>query len=83
MRELIQPEIDSETRVFVFGSSLTKTKFRDVDLGFVGTDDKTVWKVQEKLEESTFPYLVDCLNFDTVNKKFQEAIENQQKLWLI
>jgi len=56
---------------FVFGSSVNKTNFGDVDLGVMGNvDNKIVRILKENFEDSTFPYKVDVVNFEKVDDLF-------------
>ena len=70
--------------VFLFGSCLTGDNFADVDLGLSGAgfDDKKVSLLKEELEESTFPYKVDIVNFNEVDKSFSDEVFSKKIKWL-
>ncbi len=70
-------------QVFVFGSSLNKKHFGDIDLGIMGNiKDKDILKLKENFENSTLPYFVDVINFNKVSKKFENNIFNNKILWI-
>lgn len=49
-------------KFFIFGSSLIKKHFGDLDLGVIGdVQDRNLIKLKEKFEDSTFPYFVDII----------------------
>jgi len=37
---------------------------------------------QEALEKSTLPFLVDVVDFDTVNENFKKQVFKEKILWL-
>lgn len=66
-----------ETKVCIFGSSVDPERkhFYDVDVGFLGkVEEKKLWELEEELEESTFPFFVDLVNFETASKDFTEFV---------
>ena len=70
-------------RFFIFGSCLTKGRFGDVDLGFVGPiSEKDLARFKEELEESDLPYSFDVVNFNEVSENFKSNVLNQKVLWL-
>ncbi len=75
---------EKSIKIFIFGSSLKKSKFRDVDVGIIGKfPQKTYDNLQEELEESTFPYIVDLVDFNKVDKDFASfVLDKEEKTWL-
>jgi len=68
---------------FVFGSSVNKTNFGDVDLGVMGeVDAKLVRILKENFEDSTFPYKIDIVNFEKVSDKFKDNVFSKKVLWI-
>ena len=72
-----------DIRIFIFGSAVERKNFHDVDLGIMGQfDEKLLYQLKEILEESTFPYLVDIVNFNKVDADFKNFVLNQNLIWL-
>ncbi|MFH1838255.1 MAG: nucleotidyltransferase domain-containing protein [Candidatus Kuenenbacteria bacterium] len=70
-------------KFFVFGSSLIKEHFGDLDLGVMGDiENKELNELKEEFTNSTFPYFVDIINFDKVSDEFKENIFNNKILWI-
>lgn len=73
------------TKVFLFGSCLDKGNgFADVDVGLLGKgfDDKKITLIREELENSTFPYKIDIVNFNDVNSSFANEVFDKKIEWL-
>ncbi len=69
--------------VFVFGSSLKKEHFGDVDLGIQGEiKDLEIRKLKESFDDSTLPYFVDVINFNKVSDDFKENVFNNKIIWI-
>lgn len=69
---------DPAYKVFIFGSRAQKTnrKFSDVDLGILGPNpvpDTTKFRIEEDLEESNIPYLVDLVDFHDKKGRFKDV----------
>lgn len=77
----IQPS--KNTQFFLYGSSLIKERFGDVDLGIVG-DVKVgdINKLKEEFTNSALPYFVDVVNFNKVSKTFKENVFNNKIVWI-
>lgn len=83
IKEVIVPYAKrKDQKFFLFGSSLKKEIFGDLDLGAIGITDKEIKELKEQFEESTFPYFVDVINFDKVDKKFYDNVFVDKILWL-
>jgi predicted nucleotidyltransferase len=85
--EKIKKQIDrfankSKAKVFIFGSSLTREKFGDVDIGLLGDGAEAASKIKAGFEDSTFPYFVDVVNFNKVSKEFRDNVFNNKILWI-
>jgi predicted nucleotidyltransferase len=84
VRQLTAKYFDArETRVFLFGSAVRGEFFHDLDLGFTGEVDRArLGNLQEDLEESTLPYKVDLIDFNSVDEGFREHVFKEKILWL-
>ncbi|MEK9166935.1 MAG: nucleotidyltransferase domain-containing protein [Patescibacteria group bacterium] len=71
-------------KFFLFGSCLTGDNFADVDVGLSGEgfDDKKISLLKEELENSTFPYKVDLVNFNEVDESFSTEVFSKKIKWL-
>lgn len=71
-------------RVFIFGSSLKTKSFADVDVGLVGKAVKAseLYRAKEELEESTLPYKIDLVDFNTVESSFKKEVLSGKIQWL-
>lgn len=75
--------IDNNIKVFIFGSSLEKEHFGDLDLGVINSlDENIIYDLKEKFEESDLPYFVDVVDFNKVSKDFKDNVFNNKILWL-
>ncbi|MBI4127223.1 nucleotidyltransferase domain-containing protein [Candidatus Peregrinibacteria bacterium] len=73
------------TKVFLFGSCLDVGEhFADVDVGLMGKgfDDKKISLLKENLENSTFPYKIDIVNFNEVDTSFRDEVFAKKIQWL-
>jgi len=72
-------------RYFVFGSSLRKEKFNDIDIGILGAKNSgiRVSDLKEKIEDTTIPYFIDVVDFDSAQKSFSDYVFNNEKVvWI-
>jgi hypothetical protein len=70
-------------KFFIFGSSLIKEHFGDLDLGVIGkVENKELIKLKEEFTNSTLPYFVDIINFNKVSNEFKKNIFNNKILWI-
>lgn len=77
----IQPS--KNARFFLFGSSITKKQFGDVDLGILGdVRADGIRKLKEEFTNSTLPYFVDVVNFNTVSKTFKDNVFKNKVVWI-
>ena len=84
LEHILRPLLPEDAGVFIFGSSLTKKNFSDIDLAFVGDiDEKDVASIRETLEESTLPYIFDLVLFEKTTENFQKSILSSPTQWLI
>lgn len=73
----------SQQQVFLFGSVLHTSNFRDVDIGVMGVvDPKQLALLREDFEDSNFPYVVDIVDFNQVNTHFRDKVFQDKVLWL-
>jgi len=76
---------EGKNRYFIFGSSVRKDRFHDIDLGVVGTksDDKKIYDLKDRLYESDIPYIVDVVDFDEARRSFTDYVfKNEPIVWL-
>jgi predicted nucleotidyltransferase len=72
-----------KTKIFIFGSFLKKKSPLDLDLGLLGeVDEDKLALLRFDFEESNFPYEVDLVNFNRVEKGFKEYVLGQKIRWL-
>lgn len=70
-------------KFFLFGSSLTKDHFGDLDLGVLGkAEDRHLNKLKEEFDNSTLPYFIDIINFNKVTNKFKNNVFSNKILWI-
>lgn len=70
-------------KFFIFGSSLVKDHFGDIDIGVIGeVKNEDIYKLKEEFTESTFPYFVNIINFNKVSKEFKDNVFNNKILWI-
>ncbi len=82
--KIIQFNQGKDLKFFIFGSSLNKKHFGDLDLGVVGDiNDKELYKLKEDFTESTLPYAVDVVNFNKVEEEFRKNVFNNKILWIV
>lgn len=84
LRQIIFRHIDSRrNRAFVFGSSLRGGKFFDVDIALTGElEGKIINRLRDELEESTFPFKVDLVNFEQADPEFKKQVLTNSIKWL-
>ena len=86
IREIIS-EFDPQgaNRYFIFGSSVRKQKFHDIDLGVLGNKSsrKKLSELRDRLYDSTIPYKVDVVDFDESGDDFREhVLKNEPIVWI-
>ncbi|MDZ7611954.1 MAG: hypothetical protein U5L10_04285 [Candidatus Moranbacteria bacterium] len=84
IKENVKPELPPEVDLFIFGSCLNSRTFNDVDIGVINGEiaDSQIRKAKENLENTTFPYKFDLINFNKVDKKFKDKIFKGNILWI-
>jgi len=74
---------DKKVQIFIFGSSVQDKQFGDIDIGIIGeVTDMEIRDLKEFFEESTFPFFVDIINFNKVEKTFKDNVLNNKVLWI-
>ena len=75
---------EDRNKIFIFGSSVKYKDFMDIDVGILGAvDDEKLAALDQELEQSTFPYIVDLKNFNTVGADFLDSVLHRQKIkWI-
>ena len=82
--KVIQFNQGKNLKFFIFGSSVNKKHFGDLDLGVMGDiNDKELYKLKEDFTESTLPYAVDVVNFNKVEEEFRKNVFNNKILWIV
>ncbi len=72
-------------RYFLFGSSVRRDRFGDIDLGVVGNraSRKPLGDLREQFYDSTIPYAVDVVDFDEADGSFRDyVLQNEPILWI-
>ncbi|MGI8581073.1 MAG: nucleotidyltransferase family protein [Chitinophagaceae bacterium] len=86
-KEIVLKELkDSDCKIFLFGSRVTKQnhRFADMDIGVIPGKDfntKILDDVKEKLNGSIIPFKVDVVNFEHVSKAFKAAALQDVVFW--
>jgi len=72
-----------EIKAFIFGSSLEKGHFADIDIGLMGNFKITeTMNLKEKIEDTNLPYFVDIINFNQAEKEFKQNVLSNKILWI-
>jgi predicted nucleotidyltransferase len=72
-------------RYFVFGSSVRRDRFRDIDIGVLGNraSRKRLSDLRDRFYESTLPYTVDVVDFDDADAPFRDyVLRNEPIVWM-
>ena len=72
-------------RYFLFGSSVRRGKFHDIDLAVVGNtvSQKKLSDLRDSLYDSNIPYKVDVVDFDAADSDFREyVLHNEPVVWI-
>ncbi|MBI2415346.1 MAG: nucleotidyltransferase domain-containing protein [Candidatus Kerfeldbacteria bacterium] len=71
------------TQAFLFGSSIVRDHFGDVDIGIQGDiEKKDIMRLKEEFENSTFPFFVDIIDFDQVDDSFRNNVLQNPVVWI-
>ncbi len=80
--KLLHEHIPEGCEVYLFGSRTTGNarKYSDVDIalrnGDAKTDSPTMRKLRDAFEFSNFPYRVDIIDLNDIQKSFYDSIQN-------
>ena len=72
-------------RYFLFGSSVRKDRYRDIDVAVVGNQrsHKELSDLRNRFYESTIPYTVDIVDFDASRTDFREyVLAHEPIVWI-
>ena len=71
-------------RYFLFGSSVRKEKFHDIDLGVIGNKNsqKKLSDLRDRLYDSSIPYKVDVVDFDAADGDFRDSVLQSEPVWI-
>lgn len=72
-------------RYFLFGSSVRKEKFHDIDLGVMGnkSSKRNLSELRDIFYDSPIPYKVDVTDFDAADSDFQEYVLRKEPIvWI-
>lgn len=77
---------NSDVKVYLFGSRATgkQRKYSDVDLAFSSKDqnlNKKISLLKNKLEDSSFPYKVDLVNWAEIIDEFLPSVKKEKKVF--
>ena len=76
---------EQKNRYFLFGSSVRKEEFRDIDMGVIGNTQaqKKLTDLREQFYQSRIPYSVDVVDFDTADSHFREyVLRTEPIVWM-
>ncbi len=84
IKKIVQAELGEDGfACFIFGSSLVRKKFGDIDLGIMGKiSQKKISRLKEKFELSNLPFAVDAVDFNQAGDKFKNNVFNQKIIWI-
>lgn len=83
IKKIIQAELPSEAKVFIFGSAVTDDRFHDIDIGIEAlADESAISSLRDTFEQSNLPYHVDVIDFNHVDQDFEELVMKGKVLWL-
>lgn len=69
--------------IFIFGSSINKKNFGDIDIGISGKIKKDdLVTLKERFDESTIPYNIDLVHINNASNEFKKNIFNSDLLWI-
>lgn len=75
--------LGEKVKIFIYGSSIERDEFRDIDVGIEGAvDDRQISSLKEQIEQSSLPYFVDVINFNKVSSDFKKAVFQGKILWI-
>lgn len=84
--EILARFVSTDHEVFIFGSRATgtATQWSDIDVGIEGPrlDPESYFALEEALEASSLPYIVEVVQFCTVSPEFQ-AVAKQAIIPLV
>lgn len=78
IKQTVQKYLGNDVKIFLFGSRVTGTnrQWSDVDVGII-TKEKIpgskMVEIEYELSESDIPYLVDVVDFQSVNLDFAKV----------
>jgi uncharacterized protein len=75
----------NEIGVCLFGSAVDSNRlsFFDVDIGVTGDFNRSILSIlKDDFTNSTFPFMVDIIDLDSVSGDFRSAIFKKDVLWL-
>jgi hypothetical protein len=73
---------NKRAKFFIFGSSLRKEKFGDIDLAVTGVGRAVLAEIKERFTESTLPYFVDVVDFSKAKASFKKNVLSDKILWI-
>jgi hypothetical protein len=74
---------NGRAKFFLFGSSVKRERFGDLDLGVVGRISRDeIGELKELFKDSDLPYFVDVVDFNKVTKRFRDNVLNNDVLWI-
>jgi predicted nucleotidyltransferase len=84
LKDILNQQLDGEKiKIFIYGSSVERDEFRDIDIGIEGDfDERQISSLKEQLQESLLPYFIDVINFNKVSSNFKEAVFKSKILWI-
>ena len=84
---MVLEELKNEkVKIFLFGSRARSDNFTvsDVDIGYIPKDhfnERKISSLKEKIENSTIPYKVEVVNFNSVSEDFKNEALKDIEIW--
>ena len=77
---------DEKVKVFIFGSRVRgdNCTASDVDIGYIpkdNFDERKITFLKDRFEDSTIPYKVEVINFNSVSEDFRNEALKDIEIW--
>ena len=77
---------DEKVKIFLLGSRARRDNFTasDVDIGYIpkdNFDERKITLLKDKIENSTIPYKVEVVNFNSVSEDFKNEALKDIEVW--
>lgn len=84
IKQVISDNFQKDCKYFIYGSSIKKDDFGDIDLGLLGANVNSnyIFALKDTFDSSTFPHKVDIIDFNKVDDDFKNNVFKEDVLWL-